>query len=259
MNRSFCESFFNLSGKRALVTGAGRGIGKAIAEGFAISGALVIVHYNKSSEAAEEVVRGIKDNDGEAFSVQADLTEPTDVDRMFTEIENKVGALDILVNNAGDLIERSLIADFPDDLADRVIKVNFSTAFLTSKRAIPLLRRGSEPSIINLSSVAAHSGGGGGNTLYGSMKGAVHSFTRGLAKELAPEIRVNGIAPGVIMTDFHRIHNTKERLEAIAAQTPLRRIGEPEEIAAAAVYLTARSGAFLTGEIIEVNGGLMMS
>src|SRR5439155_5596730 len=138
-------------------------------------------------------------------------------------------------------------------------KLNFHSTVYVCRAAIPLLKRGKDPSIINLSSVAAHNGGANGATIYAATKGAIHTYTRGLARELAPEIRVNGIAPGVALTDFHRIHSTPEGLATIAGNTPLKRLGTPEDHGAAAVFLSGRGASFITGEIIEINGGLWLA
>ena len=256
---AYLEQQFGLSGRRALVTGAARGIGRAIAEALAAAGAEVIIHYNRSEEAARELVAQLEKQGCRAACVGGDLTDPSQVDRVMETVAQRWNALDILVNNTGDLVQRSKIESFTDELLDRVLRVNIHSAVYMTRAAIPLLRRGTAPSIINLSSIAAHNGGANGATIYAATKGAIHTFTRGLAKELAPDIRVNAIAPGVAMTDFHRVHSTPEGLQAIAANTPLRRLGTPEEHGAAAVFLSARSGSFITGEVVEINGGLWLA
>src|SRR5438874_8182442 len=184
----YLKSQFGLTGKRALVTGAGRGIGRAIAEALAGAGAEVLVHYNSSESAAREVVNGIMKNGGKAWSAGADLTNSANVHQLFETLAKHWDSLDILVNNAGDLIERRKVAEFSDDLLDRVMRLNFNSAVYVTRAAIPMLRRGSNPTIINLSSVAAHNGGNNGATVYAASKAAIHTFTRGLARELAPEI-----------------------------------------------------------------------
>lgn len=255
----FFRKHFGLDDRKALVTGAGRGIGKSIAVAFAAAGADVCVHFNKSRAAAEQAVAEIKKSGGKAWAAQADLTSSAEVQRLAGMLKEKWGCLDILVNNAGDLVKRSLVADASDDLIDQVLKVNLHSALYTTRACLPLLRLGTQPSILNLSSVAAHHGGANGATLYAATKGAILTFTRGLAKEVAPEIRVNGIAPGVVMTDFHRTHSKEDALKAIAASTPLKRIGEPDEMAAAALFLCAPGASFITGEVIELNGGLWLA
>src|SRR5690606_30888796 len=140
-----------------------------------------------------------------------------------------------------------------------VLDVNLVSNLRMTRAALGLLERGNEPVVINVSSVSAHSGGYGGVSVYVASKGAILSLTRSLAKELAPRIRVNGIAPGVIMTDLHREHSTPDALESIRRSTPLARLGRPEDCAGAAVFLASPAGAFVTGETIEVNGGLWMA
>ena len=255
----YLSARFGLAGRRAVVTGAGRGIGRAIAEALAAAGAEVLVHYNRSRQPAEEAVRGITGRGGKAWTAPADLTDPDQVRRLFREVEERWGGLDILVNNTGDLVQRSTIAEFPDELVERVLRVNLHSAVYCSREAVPLLRRGAAPCIVNLSSNCAHTGGGAGAALYCAAKGAIHTFTRGLASELAPAIRVNAVAPGTIHTDFHRVHTPEERLKAMAASTPLKRLGEPEDVSAAVVFLCGPGASFITGEVLEINGGLTMA
>lgn len=256
---NFCEKYFGLENKRAVVTGAGRGIGRAIAEALAAVGTEVLIHYHTSKEKAEQVVEIIQANGGKAWTAGADLTDSAAAKSLFAKVEDRWGTLDILVNNAGDLGQRSKIEDLSDELIEAVLRVNIHTALYSSRAAIPLLRKGTNPSIINLSSVAAHMGGLNGAALYASTKGAIHTFTRGLAKELAPDIRVNAIAPGVTMTDFQRRHSSEQLLNGVAQRTPLKRLGTAEDMAAAAVFLCGAGASFITGEIIEINGGLWVA
>jgi 3-oxoacyl-[acyl-carrier protein] reductase len=251
----FFQRNFGLGGKRALVTGAGRGIGRAIAEGLTAAGADVCVHYHTSEAAAHEVVAAIRKLGRDAWCIGGDLTQAADVAKLFETLQKRWDWLDILVNNAGDLGRRCKVAEFSDELLQQVIDVNFTSAVYVTRAAIPLLRKGTDPSIINLSSIAAHTGGANGATVYAAAKGAVHTWTRGLARELAPEIRVNGISPGTAMTDFHRRHNTPENLAAVAASTPLKRLATADDHAAAVVFLSGKGASFITGEVIEINGG----
>jgi 3-oxoacyl-[acyl-carrier protein] reductase len=255
----FFEQNFGLKGKRALVTGAGRGIGRAVVEALSAAGAEVCVHYNKSADAAREVVAGIEKRGGKAFCAGGDLTDPAQVKNLFKQIQSKWDSLDILVNNAGDLVKRAKVAEITDDLLDYVVKLNFHSAVYVTREAIPLLKRGKDASIINLSSVAAHHGGANGATIYASTKAAIHTYTRGMAKELAPEIRVNAIAPGVALTDFHKTHSTPDGLATIANTTPLKRLGAAEDHGAAVVFLCGKGASFITGEVIEINGGLWLA
>ena len=259
----YLDEQFGLAGKRAVVTGAGRGIGRAIAEALAAAGAQVCVHFNASESAARECCDAIVAATGDrerAWCARADLTESRQADEFFGNVAQRWGgALDILVNNTGDLVRRSKVAEFTDELLEQVLRVNVHSAVYCTRCAIPLLRRGREPVILNLSSVAAHNGGANGATVYAATKGAIHTWTRGLAKELAPEIRVNGIAPGTALTDFHRKHSTPEALEAVRNSTPLKRLGAAEDHGAAAVFLCSRGASFITGEVIEINGGLWVA
>lgn len=256
---TFYTQHFGLAQKRAVVTGAGRGIGRAIAEALAAVGAEVLVHYHTSREAAQEVVAAIQANGGDAWAEGADLTDSAQTKTLFQKVLDRWGALDILVNNAGDLVQRCAIEAFPDELLETVLRVNIHTALYSTREAIPLLKKGTNPCIINLSSIAAHNGGANNATLYAATKGAIHTFTRGLAKELAPDIRVNAIAPGTILTDFHRKHSTEQGLQATAQNTPLKRLGTAEDMAAAAVFLCGNGASFITGEVIEINGGLWLA
>ncbi len=256
MNK-YLQEQFGLEGKRAVVTGAGRGLGRAIAEALSRAGAEVCIHYNKSAQPAKETVVAIQSAGGKAWSAGGDLTDSKQVGALFENVSQRWnGALDILVNNTGDLVQRQKIAEFSDELLERVLRVNIHSAVYCTRAAIPLLRKGKDASIINLGSVAGHHGGANGATIYAATKGAIHTYTRGLAKELAPDIRVNAISPGVAMTDFHRQYSTPEGLAGIAKSTALQRLGAPEDHGAACVFLAAKSGCFITGEVMEINGGL---
>jgi 3-oxoacyl-[acyl-carrier protein] reductase len=257
---SYLDSTFSLKGKRAVVTGASRGIGKAIAEALAAAGANVLVHYNKNKDAAAAIVTSNEESGGKAWSAGADLTDVAQVRRLFDLVSKRWdGALDILVNNAGDMFGRTPLAEQTDEWIERVLKINLHSALYATRSAIPLLRHGNAPCIVNLSSVAAHNGGAGGVSIYAAAKGAIHTLTRALAKELAPQIRVNAIAPGVILTDLHHAHSTPQKMEDFKRATPLGRVGSPEECAAPVVFLCSNAASFITGEVIEINGGIWMA
>ncbi len=255
------EDYWSLKGKRAVVTGASRGIGRSIAEALACAGAEVLVHYNTNEEQARLVVDGIHAKHGEAsscqatWSCQADLTDPEQVKRLFNKVEEKWGALDILVNNAGSLIRRCRIEELTNELIESVIRLNFHAALFSSRAAIPLLRKGISPSIINVSSIGARNGGATGSVLYSAMKGALVSFTRGLAKEIAPDIRVNAIAPAAVPTDSVRENYSEEDLKRLAEATPMKRLGRGEDTAAAVVFLCSTGASYITGEVLDVSGG----
>lgn len=253
-----CEQF-GLAGRRALVTGGSRGIGAAIAQGLGAAGAEVLVHYRSREDAATEVANRIRSAGGSADTVQADLGRKPDVDRVFDQVRERWDAMDILINNAGDVIARSTLADADDEYIDRVLRVNLWSTLYCCRAAVSLLRNGRDPAIVNLTSISARNGGQGGVSIYAAAKGGTMSVTRSLARELGPEIRVNAIAPGVIMTDIHRTLSTEELLAQIATRTPLARNGEPEECAGVVVFLCSRASSFITGEVIDVNGGLWMA
>jgi len=249
----------DLSGKAALVTGSSTGIGRAIALAFARNGADVAVNYCQSADAAKEVGDEIKAMGHKSVVVQADVSQKAEVEKLFAEVDAALGPrLDILVNNAGSLIQRAPTAEMTEETFDRVMAVNFKSVFLCSQAAIPRLPDGAGR-VINTSSIAARNGGGPGAGVYAAAKAAVSCLTKSLAKELAPRgITVNGIAPGVIATPFHERFSTPERMERFKERTPLGRNGVAEDIVGAALFLVSPEASFLTGEMIEVNGGMLM-
>jgi 3-oxoacyl-[acyl-carrier protein] reductase len=251
---------FNLNGKIALVTGAGGGIGQAIAIDLAANGSKVAVNYLSNHEGAEETVRIIKEQGGEAIMVQADVTDLAQIEALAAEVEEQLGTVDILVNNAGHLVERRKIEDMTMDLWRKIIDVNVTSTAFMSKAVIPGMKEKGSGIIINLSSVAAHDGGGPGAVPYATTKGAIITFTKGLAKELAPfGIRVNALSPGFVdQTKFHATFNTEEGRKATVARIPLGRGGVPQDISGAVLFLTSPYSSFITGETIEINGGMFM-
>ena len=192
--------------------------------------------------------------------VGGDVSEAGEVKRLVGEIEDRYGRLDILVNNAGSLIERRSFSEMTDDLWDRVIAVNLKSVFLCSRAALPMMKRQGRGKIINMTSVAARNGGGPGSAAYATAKGGVSTLTRAMAKELISEgILVNGVAPGIITTPFHDRFTPPEMREAMTSGIPIGREGTPEEVAGAVVFLASPAADYLVGEIIEVNGGQLMS
>ncbi len=249
-----------LDGKVAIVTGAGTGIGKAIALELGSSGAAVVVNYNRSAEAAREVVETIRSGGGKAEAVQADVTRKADVERLVqTTLELFDARLDILVNNAGSLIERCTIADMREDLWDAVIELNLKSVFLCSQAVLPHMKSQGYGRIINIASIAGRNGGGLGATHYSAAKAGVIGFTKGLAKELAKTgITVNAVNPGVISTAYHDKFTAPEVRAKFAELIPMGREGRPDEVAGAVVFLASDYANYITGETIEVNGGLLM-
>ena len=242
----------DLGGKVALVTGGARDIGRATALQLAEAGASVAINYFGSEDRAKSLAAEIGDN---ALAIKADVTRQAEVDRMIAQVTERFGKLDILVNNAGGLIARKKLDEMDEAFIDSVIAINFKSMLLVTRAALPQMNDGG--AIVNLSSLAAHDGGGPGALVYAACKGAVLTMTRGLAKELAPrKIRVNCVSPGLINTTFHDTFTKPEARQAVAARTTLGREGESDDVASAIVFLASGASSYINGESLEVNGGL---
>lgn len=250
-------SMDDLKGKVVLVTGASTGIGAACAKAFGALGCKVAVHYNSSRAAAKEVAETVEKTGGEALVVQGDLRLAADCERVVTETAKHFKHIDVLINNAGALVKRVRITDVSDEIFDDIVGLNVRSMLMCIKYAVPHMARGS---IINLTSVAARTGGGPGASLYAGSKGFVSTATRSLAKELVgQQIRVNAVAPGVIITPFHDKFSTPEQLEAMRLAIPMGRLGTADECVGAFIYLASEKlSSYVTGQIIEVNGGQYM-
>lgn len=247
---------WGLRGKVVLVTGGASGIGRGIAESFGKEGAYVLVTYFTSKAGAIETTAAIENSGGKALTVQADLTQEAEVERIVTTALEYFGSVDVLVANSGGLIQRSPVAQSSRELWDQALAVNLTSTFLCCRAVLPYMERAGEGNIITVSSLAAHHGGGKGASHYATAKGGVITFTRALAKEVGPDgIRVNGIAPGMIATQFHDHFSTPEGRQEVVNRTPLRREGLPDDVANAALFLASPYSTFITGEVIEVNGG----
>jgi 3-oxoacyl-[acyl-carrier protein] reductase len=244
----------------ALVTGGGAGLGRACALTLGQRGARVAVHYQKSREGAEAVVTALKDAGTDAQSFQGDLTKSADAQWIVETVTDRFGSIDILVNNAGDLIERKPLLEMSDDFFRAVIDVNLTSAFFMCRAVGPGMVARKRGTIINMSSLAAWNGGGPGAGAYSTAKGAIVSLTKALAKELAPHgIRVNAVAPGLIGdTAFHGRFTAPPAFENAVKGVLLGRAGTPEEVAAVVAFLASSDSSFLTGETIEINGGMNM-
>ena len=240
--------------KTILITGGSTGIGAATAL-YLAAGNRIFLHYNSSGKAAEKVAETVEKQGGEAFLIQADLSNEAGCEALLKETGTHTDHLDVLLNNAGGLLERQYCRDLQWDLMERVFALNTFSLMKVSALSIPLLEKGKNPSIVNVSSVAVRHGAPSA-TLYGAAKGAVDTFTRGMAKELAPTIRVNAVAPGVIDTPFHEKVSTPEMMANWREGTPLQKNGRAEDIAHAIEFLIENQ--FTTGETVDINGGTQM-
>jgi 3-oxoacyl-[acyl-carrier protein] reductase len=242
-----------LKDKVALVTGASRGLGKAIALQLAAEGARVTVNYMKNADKAEEVVKEIISRGGNAAAIRADITSLPEVEKMVDSLYEQFGRIDILVNNAGVTKDELLLSMTPEDW-DIVIKTNLGGLFNCTKAVAKYMMVQKSGRIINISSVAGERGGRGQSN-YAASKGGINAFTRSVAMELAPKkITVNAVAPGVVETEMSStvIRRAKDIiLDAVA----LKRLGQPEEIANVVAFLASDDASYITGEVIRVDGG----
>ena len=242
-----------LKEKIALVTGASRGLGKAIALHLAEEGAQIIINYAKNSEKAKEVVAAVESTGGKALAMQADVSCWQEVEKMVDSIYEKFGRIDILVNNAGVNRDELLISMEKEDW-DAVINTNLGGLFHCTKAVAKYMIVQKNGRIINMSSVAGERGGRGQSN-YAASKGGVNAFTRSVAMELAPKkITVNAIAPGVIETEMSSTVIRRAK-DFILNSVALKRLGQPEEIAKVVAFLASEDSSYITGEVIRVDGG----
>jgi 3-oxoacyl-[acyl-carrier protein] reductase len=250
----------DLAGKVVLITGASTGIGAAAATAFGHNKARVAIHYNASEGPARQVADEVRGAGGEALLIQADVTDPEAAARVVAETVGHFGRLDVLVNNAGGLVKRTPIKDYTDEYVEAVLALNVEQVVRFVREAVAPMRAQGGGAIINVSSIAARHGGGPGSVIYAAAKGFISVATRGWAKELVKDgIRVNAVAPGVIMTPFHERYSTPEQLAAMQATIPMDRLGTPEECVGAFLYLaSSQLSGYVTGQVMEVNGGQYM-
>lgn len=239
-----------LAGKRVLITGGGIGIGRGIAVAFGREGARVALTYltHRPDKALQAACPGV-------IPIHLDATDPTAVATAVADAADTLGGIDVLVNNVGGMVARTSVATMSTEHWHEVMDANVTSMFLVTKAVLPHLA--DEGRIINISSVAAHNGGGDGAVAYATAKAAMIGFTRGLAKELAPRhVTVNAIAPGLILdTPFHAIHTSAPSLEAMVDAQPLGRPGYPADVAGATIWLASDAGGWVSGTVVDVNGG----
>lgn len=246
----------SLKGKTALVTGASRGIGKEIAKTLAAEGAFVIVNYNGSKEAAEQVVTEISEQGGAAESYGCNVSDFSAVEEMIKAIVEKHGKLDILVNNAG-ITKDNLIMKMKEEDFDSVIAINLKGTFNTAKHVARQMLKQKSGCIINISSISGVMGNAG-QANYAASKAGVIGLTKSLARELASrEIRVNAIAPGFVETEMTE-KLSDSVIEAGKAQIPFGRFANPKEIAGAVKFLASDDASYITGQVLHVDGGMAM-
>jgi 3-oxoacyl-[acyl-carrier protein] reductase len=248
-------SNLELSGKTALVTGGGVGIGAAIAEDLAKRGAHVILTYRSHQPSPEAMARLVNAAQKAPLALPVDLTIEEEVNKFGDQIESQIGHIDILVHNAGGLVQRSSIEEMPYELFRKVQALNVDSVFLLTKRLLPILNK--DGRIVIVASLAGRTGGHAGATAYGTAKAALFGFTRGLSKEIADQgITVNAVAPGFIeATPFHDTFTTEDSKRTTITTIPVGRAGVPADVASAVSWLTSPGAAFVTGTVIDINGG----
>lgn len=244
-----------LARKVVLVTGGSSGIGRAVCLSFAAQGAHVAVHAFRGIERAKAVAQTIRTQQGTAEVFVADLITSVAADQLVSEVLEKFGRLDVLVNNAGDPLRRAPVAEVDEQLLDATLAVNFKGPFFLCQRAIhPLVQSGGN--IVNVSTALTRRTGAGGNLHYACAKGAINVLTTGLAAELGERgVRVNCVAPGVVDTELQRRLSHSERIKVSTGRQIIKRPGTPAEVAEMIVFLASPAAAFITGQIIYVDGG----
>jgi NAD(P)-dependent dehydrogenase (short-subunit alcohol dehydrogenase family) len=245
--------------RAVIVTGASRGIGAAIASLLGANGAPVAVNFVANKDAADRVVRDITSIGGRAVAIHADVSREDEILRLFEVAEHELGPIGGLVNNAAITGGFTRVEELRTDAIAKVLAVNIVGTMLCSREAVRRMsvhRGGIGGSIVNISSVAARTGGAGEWVHYAASKGAVDTFTIGLAREVANEgIRVNAVAPGLIDTDLHSANGAPDRLERLAPSVPMQRPGRPLEVAEGVLWLLSSAASYTTGTILEIGGG----
>jgi NAD(P)-dependent dehydrogenase (short-subunit alcohol dehydrogenase family) len=246
-------------GPVAIVTGASRGIGAAVARLLAVRGYRIAVNYLNHEIAAQQIVAGISQNGGKALAVQGDMSDERDIIRLFTTADRELGPIEVLVNNAGITGGFARVEDVKSEKLSRLFAVNISGPILCAREAVRRMstaRGGRGGVIVNISSLAARIGSAGEWVAYAASKGAINAFTIGLAREVATEgIRVNAVAPGLIETDLHGDNEDPGRPHRLSGTIPMGRPGSANEVAEAVAWLVSPSASYVTGTVLEVGGG----
>ena len=257
-NKHVKQMYVNLEGKTALVTGGGTGIGRAISVALARCGCNVVVNYSRSKTEAENTVQEIEKTGGKAIAAQADVTDEKQVEALIAKICENFDGIDILVANAGGPTEVCSTTQLTSQDWDKGMGLNCKSVFYCVKHAMANFPKGFGRVIIT-SSISARSGGGPKMITYAAAKGAINNMVRGWAKEFAPKgITVNAIAPGVIWTRIHEKGTSPEDYKKLIERIPLGRDGKPEDCVGAVLLLASNEGSYITGQIIEINGGMQM-
>jgi 3-oxoacyl-[acyl-carrier protein] reductase len=247
-----------LSGKNAVVTGTSQGIGAAISKELIEAGCNICMHYFHTDEVPEKLQRLAEARNQKAICLRADLTNEVEVIQCIKDGVAFLGTIDVLINNSGGLVQRKYLNEIDSNYWQKVLDINLKTMMLITRESLPFLNKSDGSSIVNVASLAGRTGGHPGSLVYAATKGAVLTWSRALARELASKgIRVNAVAPGFIEgTSFHEIHTTRESAIETIKAIPLGRSGRPEDVARAVVFLASEYDGFITGETIDINGGV---